>query len=43
MEEINNSLNANQTDQLEAMRYKLKENHNFTREKSEQIMENEMP
>ena len=44
MEEINNSLNVNQTDQLEALRYKLKaKNHNFPREKSEQILENEMP
>ena len=44
MEEINNSLNVNQTDQLEALRYKMKaKNHNLSKEKSEQIMENEMP
>ena len=44
MEDINNSLNANQSDQLEAPRYKMKaKNHNISREKSEQILENEMP
>ena len=34
MEEINNSQNANQTDQLEALGIKVKaKNHNITKEK----------
>ena len=41
---INNSQNVNQTHQLEAMRFKMKaKNHNLSKEKSEQILENEMP
>ena len=43
MEEINSSLSANQTGQLEALRSKMKSgNRNFPREKSEKSG-NEMP
>ena len=44
IEEINNSQNVNQTDQLEALRFKMQvRNHNLSKEKSEQILENAMP
>ena len=44
MEEIDHSLNVNQTDQLEALRFKLNtRKQKLPRERSEQILENEMP
>ena len=44
MEAINNSQKVNQTDQLEALRFKMKAKiHNLSQEKSEQAMGNEMP
>ena len=44
MEEIHNAHSVNQTDQLNAFGFKMtSENHILSREKSELIMENEMP
>ena len=43
MEEIDRSLNVNQTDQLEALRFKLNTKQKLSRERSERILENEMP
>ena len=44
MKEISEVQSANQTDQLDALRFKMKsKNHNLARRKSEIISENEMP
>ena len=44
MGEINNSQKANQTDQLEALKFKMEaKNHNLSKQKSEHILEDEMP
>ena len=44
MEAINNSQKVNQTDQLEALKFKMEaKNHNLSKQKSEHILEDEMP